>query len=88
MGTVQAVGYIIRTVSIQQKPNYELVPFILTTVLILLAPAVYAASIYMILGRLVELVEGEAYSLIRRKWLTKVFVLGDVLSFVVQGMGR
>lgn len=57
------------------------------TLLILVAPALFAASIYMVLGRIILLVDGEELSLIRKKWLTKIFVTGDVLSFVMQGAG-
>ncbi|KAF2708655.1 putative RTA1 domain protein [Pleomassaria siparia CBS 279.74] len=57
------------------------------SLLLLVAPALFAASIYIILGRIILLVHGERYSLIRRTWLTKVFVAGDVLSFMVQGAG-
>ncbi|KAF9766606.1 hypothetical protein IL306_000957 [Fusarium sp. DS 682] len=57
------------------------------SVLILIAPALFAASIYMILGRIILLTEGEHHSLIRRKWLTKIFVFGDVASFMLQSSG-
>jgi hypothetical protein len=55
--------------------------------LLLVAPALFAASIYIILGRIILLVDGERYALIRQKWLTKIFVTGDVISFMVQGGG-
>ena len=57
------------------------------TLSILIAPAFFAASIYMILGRLIVLVDGESHSPIRVKWLTKIFVGGDVLSFLAQSAG-
>ncbi|GKT76473.1 RTA1 like protein [Colletotrichum tofieldiae] len=41
----------------------------------------------MILGRIILLTEGEVHSIIRRKWLTKLFVFGDVVSFIMQGAG-
>lgn len=42
----------------------------------------------MILGRLITcLPAGPTRSFIRPSWLTKVFVLGDVLSFLVQSSG-
>lgn len=41
----------------------------------------------MVLGRLIELVDGEQHSIIRLKWLTKIFVTGDCVSFFVQSMG-
>ena len=55
--------------------------------LLLVSPALFAASIYMTLGRLMEVVGGERHSLIPTRWLTKVFVLGDVISFALQGAG-
>lgn len=57
------------------------------TLLLLLGPALLAASIYMILGRIILLTDGEKYSIIRRTWLTKIFVGGDIISFLVQGAG-
>lgn len=54
---------------------------------ILLAPALFAASIYMELGRIILLVDGEAHSIIKKKHLTKIFVGGDVLSFIFQAVG-
>ncbi|KAJ0300194.1 hypothetical protein COL5a_003862 [Colletotrichum fioriniae] len=41
----------------------------------------------MVLGRLIRFLEAEHLALIRTKWLTKLFVLGDVISFVTQGAG-
>ena len=58
------------------------------TLLILLAPVLFAASLYMELGRIILLVDGESASLVRRTWLTKIFVGGDVLSFLVQSAGQ
>jgi hypothetical protein len=57
------------------------------SLLLLIAPALFAASIYIVLGRVILLVDGEQYSLIRQKWLTKIFVTGDVISFLVQAGG-
>ena len=57
------------------------------TLLLLIAPALFAASIYMELGRIIELVDGESHAMIRKRWLTKLFVCGDVLSFTLQMAG-
>jgi hypothetical protein len=57
------------------------------SILLLVAPALFAASIYMVLGRIILLTEGEHHSMIRAKWLTKIFVTGDVVSFLMQGAG-
>ncbi|RDL38645.1 Uncharacterized protein BP5553_02985 [Venustampulla echinocandica] len=61
--------------------------YIIQSLLILIAPALFAASIYMVLGRIIALVGGETHSWIKLKWLTKIFVIGDCISFVVQGGG-
>lgn len=63
-------------------------PYIMQNLLILIAPAFMAASIYMILGRIIELTEGEKYSLVRKQWLTKLFVMGDVASLLFQSTGQ
>lgn len=57
------------------------------SLLLLLAPAMFAASIYMILGRIIRLTDGERFSLIRSSQLTKLFVGGDALCFFLQATG-
>lgn len=42
----------------------------------------------MLLGRIMVLVDGESKSIIRRSWLTKIFVCGDVLSLLLQAAGQ
>lgn len=41
----------------------------------------------MELGRIVLMVDGERALFIKRTWMTKIFVAGDVLSFLMQGSG-
>jgi hypothetical protein len=60
---------------------------VIQAILILVAPALYAASIYMILGRLVRALHSESLSIIPIKWMTKMFVVGDVVSFLLQSGG-
>ncbi|OTA89345.1 hypothetical protein M434DRAFT_373847 [Hypoxylon sp. CO27-5] len=83
----ETVGYLGRAMSSPEYPNFTKNPYIIQSILLLLGPTLYAASIYMILGRLVVLLEAESYSMVKPRWLTKVFVLGDVLSFFAQGGG-
>lgn len=86
-GFFEVFGFGTRIINAIQNPDYTKAPYIVQTLLILLAPALFAASIYMILSRLIRLTEGEHLSFIRSTWLTKIFVLGDVLSFLAQGAG-
>lgn len=83
----EIIGMAGRAVSAHQTPDWTLGPYIVQSLMTLLAPTLFAASIYMILGRLIRLLDAEQYALIRSKWLTKFFVMGDVLSFLSQGAG-
>ncbi|KAI8656450.1 hypothetical protein NCS56_01249100 [Fusarium sp. Ph1] len=83
----EIVGYIGRALSATETPDWTTRSFTIQSLTLLLGPALLAASIYMVLGRLVRLLEAERLSPIRANWLTKIFVLGDVLSFLTQGAG-
>lgn len=84
---VEVVGYIARAVSHSQAPHPTIAPYIISTLLLLVAPALFAATIYMVLGRIIISVHAEAHSLIRPQLLTKVFVTSDVISFFIQLAG-
>ncbi|KAG9197703.1 hypothetical protein G6514_001130 [Epicoccum nigrum] len=84
-GIFEFVGYIGRAQS--HSDQWKLGPYIIQSLLLLVAPALFAASIYLILGRIILMTDGELRSLIPLKWLTKVFVAGDVVSFLLQGGG-
>ncbi|KAH7217243.1 related to RTM1 protein [Fusarium oxysporum] len=86
-GFFQVVGYAARAKSGNESPNWTLGPYIIQSILLLVAPALYAATIYMELGRIVLMIDGEGRVLISKKWMTKVFVTGDVLSFILQAGG-
>lgn len=80
------MGYVFRAIS--SRDRTALTPYIGQSLLLLLAPALFAASIYMVLGRVIAMLpNGERYSLIRLNWMTKIFVAGDVLSFLMQSTG-
>ncbi|KAH8596878.1 RTA1 like protein-domain-containing protein [Bisporella sp. PMI_857] len=84
-GVFEVAGYTGRALG-NNNPN-SLPLFLMQAVTLLVAPALFAASIYMILGRIILLTQAESMSPIRAKWLTKIFVCGDVLSFLVQAGG-
>ncbi|KAJ5776603.1 uncharacterized protein N7511_001614 [Penicillium nucicola] len=86
-GLFEALGYVARYLSAKQTPNWTTKPYIAQSLMLLLAPAFFAASIYMILGRIIRLLNGASCSLVRPSWLTKIFVTGDVLSFFIQSGG-
>ncbi|PYH85415.1 RTA1 like protein [Aspergillus uvarum CBS 121591] len=86
-GFFEAFGYVARWYSAKQTPNWTVMPYVGQELLLLLAPSLFSASIYMLLGRIIRLVHGDSHSLIRPNWLTKIFVTGDVLSFFIQSGG-
>ncbi|RMJ05298.1 hypothetical protein CDV36_014035 [Fusarium kuroshium] len=83
----ETIGFIGRAIGAEQSPDYTFTPYVMQHLLLLLGPTCYAASIYMILGRLIRLLDAERYALIRSSWLTKFFLLGDVISIALQGIG-
>jgi hypothetical protein len=87
--TVEAIGYGGRAVNASEDSGqWSKGPYIIQALLLLLGPPFYAASIYMVLGRLIRLLEADKYSMVRLKWLTKIFLFGDVASILAQGMGK
>jgi hypothetical protein len=83
---VETIGYIGRAKSSGQSPNWTLGSYIVQS-LCLLASTLLAASIYMLLGRIILVLQAESHALLKKEWLTKVFVTGDALSFLLQGAG-
>lgn len=42
----------------------------------------------MELGRIITLTDGAGHSMINKNWLTRIFVAGDVVSFLMQIAGQ
>lgn len=84
-GVLELLGYAIRIVSGKNPHNLGL--YVLQSIFLLVSPALFAATIYMILGRVIYILDAGHHSLIPLKWLTKLFVGGDVASFLLQGAG-
>ncbi|KAF5010643.1 hypothetical protein FDECE_3209 [Fusarium decemcellulare] len=86
-GILEVIGYAARAKSGGESPDWALGPYIIQAILLLVAPALFAATIYMELGRIIIMVDGEGHVLIAKRWMTKIFVTGDVLSFFLQAGG-
>ncbi|KAI2465970.1 RTA1 like protein-domain-containing protein [Annulohypoxylon bovei var. microspora] len=84
-GLFEIIGYCARAAA--RKQTDVLLPYVIQSTLLLVAPALFAASVYMVLGRVIRGVQAEARSPIPVKWLTTIFVCGDVISFLVQASG-
>jgi hypothetical protein len=82
---VQIIGYICRIIAHEDKESIPI--YSIQAILILLAPPLYAASIYMVLGRLITFLHAEKLSMVPTRWMTKIFVTGVVIAFVMQAAG-
>lgn len=87
---VEWIGFLCRAIVSYQDPNAASVrvPNIIMTVFILIAPVWFAASIYMLFGRIVLVLQANHLAVIKQKWLTGIFVTGDVLSLIIQVAGE
>ena len=82
---METTGYIARALGTTSPTSTALK--ILQVLCILLAPVLFAAAIYMTLSRIITSAHGEKHSLLRPRWITAVFVGGDVACFAVQAIG-
>ncbi|KAK7180429.1 RTA1 domain-containing protein [Paraphaeosphaeria sporulosa] len=80
---IEFVGYCARAAA--GNHTNAIVPYVVQSTMILLPPALFAATIYMCLGRIILVVEASHLSIISPRWLTGLFVTGDVLSFIFLG---
>jgi hypothetical protein len=81
--TVEVIGYASRGAA--HNNTASIVQFSMQNSFTLLGPTLMAATVYMIFGRLARAMHAENHSIVRVSLLTKLFVGGDVLAFVVQG---
>ena len=82
------IGYAARTSSAKQEPGcWKMMPYIIQSVFILLSPALFSASIYVILGRIIQLTDGGSHAIIRNRRITKTFVTGDLVCLFMQCAG-
>jgi hypothetical protein len=84
---VGSIGYVGRSISAKQSSNWSINPYIVQSLLLLLALAFFAVSIYMVFGRIIILTDGEDHSLIRVRWLIKVFVtyaIGNLTTIIMK----
>lgn len=82
---METIGYAARIAC--YNDTSKLGSYVIQQMFILLPPVLFAASIYMMLGRIIVALNGEAYSPIRTSRLTKTFVIGDIVAFYIQGGG-
>lgn len=82
---LETAGYIGRCVSSHNREAMG--PYIEQSVLLLIAPALYAGSIYMLFGRMAHLLFAEKIMIMPARFNTTIFVCGDVASLFLQAAG-
>ncbi|KAL4767149.1 RTA1 like protein-domain-containing protein [Aspergillus nidulans var. acristatus] len=82
---MMTMGYVFRAASSQDQTALGL--YIAQSVCLLLPPSLYAATIYMIYGRIVLYAQSPELSIIAPGKVTKVFVIGDFFAFLFQASG-
>ncbi|KAM6525895.1 Lipid-translocating exporter-like protein rta1 [Fusarium falciforme] len=82
---MMSAGYAFRVPS-AESPN-DLMLYIMQSLFIILPPSLYAATIYMIYGRITLFVRSPQASIIAPERVTKIFVVGDVIAFFLQAGG-
>ncbi|KAH7151907.1 RTA1 like protein-domain-containing protein [Dactylonectria estremocensis] len=85
---LEVVAYILRTYS--TKNQTALIPFILTLTLTVLAPIFIAAGNYLLISRLIlSVLPPSSHRILKipGRRLTPIFVICDVIAFLVQGSG-
>ncbi|KAJ5107354.1 hypothetical protein N7456_004029 [Penicillium angulare] len=81
-GICETFGYYGRAWSHESRT--EISSWALQEMLILCSPPLIAATVYMVLGRIIRSFDAEHLSSMRPKWLTFVFVMNDILCFCTQ----
>lgn len=82
----EVIGYIARApLSTKQE---RLMPFIIQSTFVLIAPTLMAASAYVLFGRLLVLLDCTSLSIIPSRHNTTIFVTGDILSLLQAGGGE
>ncbi|ORY16134.1 RTA1 like protein-domain-containing protein [Clohesyomyces aquaticus] len=84
-GIFELIGYASRIYG-HYNPNTR-GPFLIQIMLILLAPILFTASVYMFLSRIITATDCASSSIIQPRSLTTIFVGSDIFCFLVQLVG-
>lgn len=82
---MEVTGFIVRILGYNNPCNDN--TEIVQKIFLLVAPSVFAATIYMILGRIILSIDAASLSPIRPSRLTIIFVTGDIACFFIQLSG-
>lgn len=80
-----AAGLLLRVVYANDMTN--IMKYAIMNLIILLSPCGFIAGVYMLLSRLAFHLNAVEYLIVSPRWLTKIFVTSDILTFFVQATG-
>ncbi|QHS74790.1 uncharacterized protein SPAR_L01010 [Saccharomyces paradoxus] len=81
---LQFVGYVLKIVFINRP---EISTFIAQSVLLLIAPSLYALTIFMLFSKMARLLLMERHMIIPAKYSTVSFLVSDMIGRVLQAVG-
>ncbi|PTD12548.1 hypothetical protein HYE67_008136 [Fusarium culmorum] len=84
-GICEVLGYVFRALAWNATDSLPI--YIMQSLFLLLPPVFFAATLYMVYSRIVRAVGGEDCSLITVRKTTRLFVIGDFITFNIQGNG-
>ncbi|EUC54158.1 RTA1-domain protein [Rhizoctonia solani AG-3 Rhs1AP] len=84
-GALYALGLYFRTVF--AKDPHSIPKFIVMHMLVVLSPCGLIATVYMLLGRLALALSADDLLLIRASRITKVYIISDVVTLIIQSGG-
>jgi hypothetical protein len=85
---IEVGAYALRAASVKKPDNIGL--YAISSTLIVIAPVLVCASLYILIGRLIQSTEKEPLLLFGKvspAWIPRIFVTSDILSFLTQASG-
>lgn len=79
----ECLGYIVRIITVHRPEKGD---YIVSLLLILLAPILIAYVNYSVTGKMVELA-GKKVAGMAPVWIARIFVTSDIATFLIQGIG-
>lgn len=84
-GIFEVAGFVLRILS-SRNPG-SIILYAAQQVLLLVAPLLFAASMYMTLPKLLKYLCSQEVCPIRLSWFSKIFLTGDIAAFLLQLLG-
>ncbi|KAM0347698.1 hypothetical protein ACHAPU_004713 [Fusarium lateritium] len=85
--TVEALGYAGRAISARESPHWSTVPYATQTFATILGPTLMAATIYIMVRKLIIALDADSHALVPARVLPKVFIFADLVSLGAQLTG-